>query len=295
MGAGQVAPDGTFSIVRVPPGDHLIRVTPRQQNIVRDGLAVPQPGAAADEPEFGILPVSVGGEDVSGLAIQLRRAARITGRVVFEGTSPRPYPQQLRVMMQTTDSQGGIVNQFFVASGLGLDGGPVRQNGQLAADGTFEFRGASGKVAVRVATPGTWLLKSVTLRGTDITDTGLDVADDVDGVRVLLTDKFAEVSGTVSADGNRASEGFAVVVVPREEREGIAVQRYTRALRLPRADRFSVRGLPAGDYVAAAFEWLEPGSEWDPRIREAIRESGERFSLTDGQQQTLNLKLAPEP
>jgi hypothetical protein len=110
-----------------------------------------------------------------------------------------------------------------------------------------------------------------------------------------MTDKIAEVSGTVADAASQAPDGYAVVVLPREEIEGVAGQRYTRAMRMPRADRFTLRGLPAGEYVAAAFEWLEPGHEWDPRVRAAVRESGERFSLTDGQQLSLSLRLTPAP
>jgi hypothetical protein len=247
------------------------------------------PGAGF-EPEVGTLPASVSGEDVSGLTIQLRRAAVLSGRFVFEGSSAQPSLEQLRVTIQNADQAGtGSV------LGGGVLGATGRQNGQAAPDGTFELRGANGKILLRVIGNAAWTLKSVALRGVDITDTPLDVTDDVDGLRLVLTDEVTEASGTVVDAATDAPDGFAVVILPREEIEGVAGARYTRALRLPRPDRFSVRGLPAGDYVAAAFEWLDPGQEWDPRVREAIRTSGERFSLAEGQPKTLSLRLTPAP
>ena len=289
FGAGQVTPDGTFSIARVPPGDHVIRVSPRVQNIVRDGVLVNQAGAGS-EPEVGTLPVSVSNEDVTGLMIQMRRAAVLSGRVVFDGSSAKPPLEQMRVTIQNADQAGaGSV------LGGGILGASGLQNGQPGADGAFELRGASGKVLLRVIGNAAWQLKSVTLRGVDITDSPLDAIDDVDGLRLTLTDKVTEASGAVVDAATEAPDGFTIVILPREEIEGIAGARYTRAVRLPRPDRFSVRGLPEGNYVAAAFEWLEPGHEWDPRVRAAIRDSGERFSLIEGQTRTLSLRLTPQP
>jgi protocatechuate 3,4-dioxygenase beta subunit len=297
IGAGQVAPDGTFSIARVPPGDHVIRVSSRPQNneqlaqrldqLVRAGGVL---SVAGEEPEVGTLPVSVSGEDLTGLTLQMRRAAVLSGRFVLEGSSARPNLEQMRVTLQTADQAGaGSV------LGGGIIGGSGQQNGQPDANGAFELRGAAGRVLLRVIGNGAWTLKSVMLRGVDITDTPLDVIDDVEGLRLVLTDRVTEASGTVVNAATDAPDGFAVVILPREEIEGIAGARYTRVSKLSRPDRFSVRGLPAGDYVAAAFEWLDPGQEWDPRIREAVRASGERFSLAEDRPSTLSLRLTPVP
>ena len=82
---GQVAPDGTFTLLRVPPGDHVIQVAPRMQRInavttgagsgavanftvvggIADGVAALDTGEA----EFAATPVTVAGDDISGLTI----------------------------------------------------------------------------------------------------------------------------------------------------------------------------------------------------------------------------------
>lgn len=291
MGAGQVQPDGSFTIVRVPPGDHVIRVNPRPQNMGPNTFVLSTGDASGNDPEVGTLPISVAGDDMSGLTIQMRRAARLSGRLVFEGTASRPNLQQMRVSVQAVEQQGIVTsNQLFIGNG----GSPL-QNGQPDADGMFELRGVVGRVLLRVASPSPWQLKAVTLRGEDMTDTLLDVTDDLEGLRIVLTDRMTQVSGTVTGDRAQGEDGVAIIVLPREEREGLAGQRYTRAVRQLRADRYQINGLPAGDYVAAAFAWLEPGSEWDPRVREAIRESGEAFSLTEGQQRSLALRISADP
>jgi protocatechuate 3,4-dioxygenase beta subunit len=297
MGGGQVAPDGTFTLLRIPPGDHFIRVALRPVRIEAGSVAGGVVagfvfGNGAEDAESAIVPVTVSGDDISGLVITTGRAASITGRVAFEGTTERPANAQFMVFVQSVDSPSGMPQGMLFAPG-----GAGRRNGEVAADGTFELRGATGKVLFRPNVPPAWTLKSVTLNGVDITDVPYEISgsDDVDGLRIVLTDKVTNVSGSVVDDHGQTPDGFAVVVLPAAEIDGAAAQRFVRIARLSQADRFNMRGLPPGSYVAAAFEWLPQGAEWDPEIRNQVRAAGERFSLTEGQTQTLSLKLRNEP
>lgn len=286
VGGGQVQPDGTFALVRVPPGDHFIRVNPRpvMMDVARGVPGGVNPAGGGDEPEFAYVPITVTGDDITGLTIATTPAGSISGRVVFEGRSPRPPASQMRVFAQMMEA-----GQF-----MGVPN--PRDSGQVGEDGSFTLRGISGKALFRIGA-NQWMLKSVTLNGIDITDEPYDLAaaGDIDGLRIVLTDHTSEVSGTVSDDRGQVPDGYVVVVLPAGAREGQAAQRFQRILRLPRADRFSMRGLPPGDYVAAAFESLEQGSEWNPEVREKIRDNGDRFSLTEGQNLTLSLRLRDEP
>jgi protocatechuate 3,4-dioxygenase beta subunit len=295
MGGGQVAPDGTFTLARIPPGDHFIRVAPRPNRIeansaggVVGGVVF---GNTAEDAESAIVPVTIAGDDITGLVITTGRAATITGRVVFEGSTPRPANAQFMVFAQSVGSPSGIPQGMLFAPAGG------RRNGEVGADGTFELRGAGGKILFRPNTPPAWTLKSVTLKGVDITDVPYELSgsDDIDGVRIVLTDKVTNVSGTVSDGRGQPPDGFAVLVWPADDIDGPAAQRFVRGVRLSKADRFDIRGLPPGSYVAAALEWLPQGGEWDPEIRDRLRAAGERFSLTEGQSVSLNLKLRDEP
>ena len=53
------------------------------------------------------------------------------------------------------------------------------------------------------------------------------------------------------------------------------------------------RGLPAGEYIAAAVEGLEQGAEWNPEFRRLVERRATRFRLQDGQSATLDLQLIP--
>lgn len=52
-----------------------------------------------------------------------------------------------------------------------------------------------------------------------------------------------------------------------------------------------MRGLPAGDYVAAALPALDDSRRWDPELQAAVRASGQPFSLDEGQTLSLSLEL----
>jgi hypothetical protein len=174
---------------------------------------------------------------------------------------------------------------------LGVPADP-RTNGQVAADGTFQLRASRGAVLFRVGAAN-WMLKSVTLRGVDITDTPTELSgfDDLDGVRIVLTDRMTELTGTVVDDRGQPADSASVVVLPARERDGLGAQRYVRVMRLAPGGQLSLRGLPPGQYLIAALPSLENGGEWDPRVREQVSDAGDRFSLSEGQKLTLSLRL----
>ena len=101
-------------------------------------------------------------------------------------------------------------------------------------------------------------------------------------VTIAMTDRFTNVSGTVQ-DSQRPVADYVVVILPRKAIEGMGASRYIRVLRPDRDGAFTVRGLPPGDYAAAAFESLESGREWDPEAQKVIRSSGRDFTLSEGQ------------
>ena len=52
-----------------------------------------------------------------------------------------------------------------------------------------------------------------------------------------------------------------------------------------------MKGLPPGDYLAVALDYVEDGSWNDPEYLESIRRYGQRIRLGETESQTLALKL----
>jgi hypothetical protein len=270
---GRVAPDGSFNVTNVPPGEHIIDIRP-------------QPRGPNTPIEFASLPVTVANEDISGLRITTGGGATARGRVIFEGSAPRTGGfGPLTVFAQSSDPQ-----QFM---GAVMMGGPTMNNGTVGDDGSFILDGISGSVLFRAATPPAWTLKSVTIDGEDVTDVPLDTngVRTIPDVRVVLTDRLTEIAGGVTNDRGNAVKEFVVIILPEEMKTGSAAMRYIRTVRPDQDGRFRVRGLPPGAYLVAASASLEQGQEWDPEVQARLRDVARRMSLTEGQSVALDLRL----
>ena len=271
-GAGMVAPDGSFSIVGVAPGEHSINVRPQAR-----------PGTTGGA-EFASMPISVSGADISNLRIVTGKGASISGRVVFEGTSDRTNPTSpLRVTATQADPSRQMM--FFPSDPL--------SNGTLEENGSFQLSGSAGRVFFNVNTPPTWALKSVTLEGDDITDTPLDLTgrQSISGLVIRMTDKQTQIAGQVTDTKGQVLRDYVVVVQPQEAKEPIIAARWIRTVRPDSNGRFQMRGLRPGRYVATALETMEQGRQFSPEFQQELRRGAHEFSLREGDTVTLDLKL----
>jgi protocatechuate 3,4-dioxygenase beta subunit len=272
---GTVAPDGSFTIGGVPPGEHRIDVRPvsRPGDTIRESASVP---------------VVVAGTDITNLRVVTGRGATIGGRVVFEGTSPRTAPgATLAPRVQATQADPSRV-------GLSFSPTDPLANGTLDPEGNFEIAGVSGRVFFSLQ-PGlpNWVLKSVTLDGEDITDEPLDVTDrpEVSGLVIRMTDKLTVVSGQVSDGKGQPVRDYVVVLLPSDEKEPLVASRFIRTVRPDTRGRFETRGLRPGRYVATAIEAIEQGRQFAPDFQRQLRRAAREFEVQEGQSVTLDLRL----
>ena len=271
---GTTAPDGTFTVNGIAPGEHTIRVTYRS-------------GAAG---EFGSAPVVVGGNDITGLQIALGGGATVSGRVTFDGTAPRTGgAAPPRVTAQQADPQ----RQFLL---LGGTTDPLA-NGTLDDEGNFKLSGASGRVFFNLTPPPPgWVVKSVTLDGDDITDTPMDLTgrSALSDVRIVMTDKLTTLSGQVTDERGQPLTDYVVVVQGAEQKEPVVASRAIRVVRPDTNGRFQTRGMRPGRYVATAIEALEQGRQFAPEFQQQLRRSAREFTVREGETVTVDLRLTPD-
>jgi hypothetical protein len=161
-------------------------------------------------------------------------------------------------------------------------------------DNTFRITGATGRIFFAIPSlPPTWMIKSVTLDGVDVTDVPLNLAErrTVTDVRVTLTDKVAQVNGYVAdAKGQNLSD-YVVVIQAAEQKDPVAAARVVKAARPDTNGRFEVRGLRPGRYVATAIESMEQNRQYSPEFQKELRRGAQEFTLQEGETRTLGLRL----
>jgi hypothetical protein len=283
-GGGQVAPDGSFSVQNVPPGEHFLDIRPGPGRPMIVTTAPGAAGTAPPEPEFASVPITVSGQDITGLVITTTLGAAISGRVVFDGTRPIPA------------AQAGQPPLRIMANPVDVNGPPMainpNENGTVDESGRFQLRGVAGRVLFRLfgVLPG-WFLKSVTMNGADITDMPFDVRSNATSLEVVLTDQQTTLSGTVKNSRGDVVKDYVLAVLPENLKEGVSPLRFTRTVRPDQNGQYKTQGLPPGDYVAFAVETMEQGINYDPAYQQAMKPRGRSFRLSDGQTLSLDLQL----
>jgi hypothetical protein len=277
----QVRADGTFQLTNVPPGDYTLDVQQRPRNIRN-----PQDLNLA-QLEFASMPISVSGGDIDNLTLVTTPGVTVSGRVVYQGQSAP------RATMQVTAAppQGGPapVGALINARVLGA--------GRVNADGTLELRGLAGPQLIRVqGIPVGWALKSITLDGADITDTGYDFrpGNNMTGLVITLTDRLTDVTGSVRDARGQPVTDYVLVAFPEDAKLWAPQSRFVQTARPNQNGTFNIKALPPGRYLAAVVPSLETGLQNDPALLAQLRPHAQSFSLAEGQMLNLNLEMTAQ-
>jgi len=228
-----IQPDGRFAFGHVAPGRYRIRA--RGQTDSPDGAL------------FAIFSTEVLGQDIDGIRMTLRPGAALEGTLVVDNrhaTLP-PALTTLRVRAPFVDG-----NSFGDAL-----------SGTVQPDGRFALRGVmtgAHQILVDGLQPP-WVLKSVSVRGSDLTDVQIDLAEkqQLRDVRIVITDASSQVSGTVQNARHAPAANAGVLVFPRVPLFWMRGNRRMRAVYTDREGAFTIVGLPAGDYFAVASPWID--------------------------------------
>ena len=271
FGAGnRIQPDGTFTISNVAPGSYRLTAT----------TGGPGRGADADA-EMGSQPVTVAGEDLTGITVVTSLGATLTGTVsAARGSAEKPPATGLQVTAQPVPFERGI-------------GGvrPARVN----ADGTFTLTNLFGPRLIRVnGIPQEWMLEAVIVAGADVTDRPVDFQPNqaIEDAQIVLTDRVTQVAGTVSDSDGKPSKDFTVVVFPEDKTKWASPSRYVRSARPDQQGLFKIRALPPDEgYLAVAVDYLEDGGANDPEFLDLVRNRATQFRLGQGASTTVELKL----
>ena len=265
-----ILPDGGFVFGHVVPDRYQIRA-----------LGQSDPAGAA---LFAVFTADVMGTDVQGISMTLRPGALVDGRVAVDAkhTTKPPMLSTLRVRAPFTDGS---------AFGDAL-------TGTVQPDGTFEIRGvmSGAHQFVLDGLQPPWVVKTVMLHGSDVTDLEVPVAerDQLHDLRITIAEAASEVSGIVQNARNVPIANMGVMVYPKVPLFWRRTSRRMRVTFTDRDGRFSVPGLPAGEYLAVASSTIDETDFGHRERLQALQAYAVPFRLaTDDARATVTLHIAP--
>ena len=262
---GRIQWDGAFTINNVAPGRYILRAR----------------GDDSETPQFASQPVSVNGDDLTGVVVTLSAGATISGTIAFlPGGSAAPDYTQFRMTAPSTDQS---------------DFGP-QPNARVDKDGRFSISGVSaGAHLIRPSNGSrTWVLKSVTAGDRDIIDQPFQVrsGESVANVAVVFTDKQSEINGSLTTENGTPVPEFTVLAFPTDSSLWRPQSRHIMTARPDQTGKYRIRGLPPGDYYLATVDPSQQGEWFEPAYLDEHRTGAVRVVLSEGDVKTKDFTVS---
>jgi protocatechuate 3,4-dioxygenase beta subunit len=215
----------------------------------------------------------------------LEPAVNITGRVIFEGTNPLRQDAGAWLIPLTS----------FPGIGIDLDGNRTFTvtSGEFAIEGVFPGRYVIQAGGAERSSKSAYILKGATLGGRDVLDEPIDLrpGEDVNDVRLTVTDRISELSGRVTDAADKPSRDDLVVVFSADKRHWWRGSRRTRIVRPDAKGVYKVRPLPPGPYIVTVVTDPIPENELLAKLP-GLASTGTRVTIAEGEQKVQDLRSA---
>jgi hypothetical protein len=140
--------------------------------------------------------------------------------------------------------------------------------------------------------PDGWTVKQILHDGRDVADTPIESksGDVLSGVQVVVSNRVTRISGQlVDTKGAPLVDG-TVIVFADDSAKWSDDSRWVRAVRPDQDGRYQIQGLPPGDYLAVAVDYVEDGIWNDAEYLESIRRYAQKVTLGEAEMRALALE-----
>jgi protocatechuate 3,4-dioxygenase beta subunit len=236
----------------------------------------------------------VGTTDVEGITLVIGLGVDVEGRVSVEGRT-KPFPALRTAPSNPATSperaEGQLDSDKLRVSLEPPDDMPVGwEFSRVREDGSFRLRNVGDgeyRVSLR-GLPADFYLKEARLGNDDVLE-GLAISGGrLPGpLELLLSPNGGRIEGTVRGEEQQALGGVRVVLVP-EPRRRHQFHLYKTST-TDQYGRFTLRGIPPGEYKLFAWEEVESGAYQDSEFLHPYEKHGEDVRVQEGE--TINVEL----
>ena len=253
---------GEFKLENLVPGKYAVQIRPVPTNTWR-----------ADD-----LPFEIVDEDVSGLVVQTKKGATLSGVVVIEGSDDKNARNELRRLMLIAISGPRDERASNTWSAIG-------------ADGSFSMSGvAPGLATLQLANSSHFRLLRVERNGV-IPGRGVDVkeGEELSGVRVFVAFGNATIRGSVEVPNGTLPSGARYYVVMRNISDDQMVASGSNlSAEVDARGQFVIEGVFPGTYEISA-------GIWSPDGRTVFGEKKQQIAVTAGSVNNVTLSIELNP
>jgi hypothetical protein len=262
----KVAGDGTWTLSNVPPGEYR--------------LSIRTPARGSQPAQEGHLTINVAGADLEGLSLVAGSGGTVRGEVATDDGSPLPAGFD-RMQVRPPFNPGSRTITSL----------PSPDNGRVRSDGSFEVQGVFSDSVLSIGPlTADWTLKAIEVEGRDIADYPLPIEHGatLSGVRIVLTSRPTTIRGVLRDEKQNPAEG-TVIVFAEDSAKWRDGSRVIRATRPDQRGLFTFKGLPAGDYLLVALDYVQDGQWNDPEFLDGLKARAERVAIADAESKQVDL------
>jgi hypothetical protein len=270
VASGTIGPDGAFAIANVPPGEYKIRAHSGPNR---------EPGSRSEIVTQALI---VDGQDMDGLQLTTTAGWSVRGRIRTDtGEAPSFARSGVRLLptLISPDLEPRTASMF--------------PDSQIHEDWTFTLTNIFGPSRLLVTLPQGWSVQSV-LHGTrDISDAALDLnsGEEMTDVEVVVTNRLTRLSGRVTDEKGIAVGNATVLLFAQHADKWFDRSRWIRAVRPDGQGSFRIEGLPPGEYLTVALDYVQEGVWNDREFLAPLVDRAQRIVLTADRPTVLPLTV----